>query len=80
MNLISCVFSFVRSNKHLARSFDECIESFTFLAKRGTVVSLVYIGTSRSLTLLLMLGARESERPPSGTVRCVGLSGCDSAM
>lgn len=52
----------------------------TFLAESGIVVSLVYIGTSRSLTLLLILGARESERPPSGTERCVGLSGCDSAM
>jgi len=55
-------------------------ELFTFLADSGMVVSLLYIGTSRSLTLLLILGARESERPPSGTVRCVGLSGCDSAM
>jgi len=64
-------------------SFGEetCLASLvTFLADSGMVVSLLYIGTSRSLTLLLILGARESERPPSGTVRCVGLSGCDSAM
>lgn len=62
--------SFVRSTNVIAT------DGLTFCADSGIVVSLVYIGTSRSLTLLLMLGARE----PCGTERCVGRRGCDSAM